>query len=52
MAASGTGAREGAVASGAMTVVEQLRQLAALHRSGVLTDDEYGVTRAELVKRL
>jgi len=34
------------------TVAEQLKALAALHRTGVLTDEEYGATRAELVKRL
>lgn len=34
------------------SVAEQLRELAALHRDGILTDAEFQAKRAELIKRL
>jgi cytochrome c-type biogenesis protein CcmH/NrfG len=33
-------------------VAEQLRELTALHKDGILTDEEFQAKRAELVKRL
>jgi hypothetical protein len=50
--ASGLSSGQGAAGEASPSAAEQLKQLLFLHRSGVLTDQEYGATRAELVKRL
>ncbi|MFM8979795.1 MAG: SPFH domain-containing protein [Planctomycetia bacterium] len=39
-------------AAGGPSVAEQLRELAALHKDGILTDAEFQAKRAELIKRL
>jgi membrane protease subunit (stomatin/prohibitin family) len=37
---------------GGKSVADQLRELAALHKEGILSDDEFASKRAELIKRL
>jgi membrane protease subunit (stomatin/prohibitin family) len=50
--ASGGASGEGAAAAPAKSVADQLRDLAALHKEGILTAEEYAAKKAELVKRL
>lgn len=42
----------GAAAAAGASVADQLRQLAALHKEGLLTEAEFQAKRAELIKRL
>jgi hypothetical protein len=52
-AAAGNGAKQGwSAIPGGMSVVDQLKELAVLHQSGVLTDAEYAVSKTELLKRM
>jgi len=48
----GSGGSGGGSAPSGATVAEQLRELTALHKDGILTDAEFQAKRAELVKRL
>jgi membrane protease subunit (stomatin/prohibitin family) len=49
---AGGAAAGGGGAAGGPSVAEQLRELTALHKDGILTDEEFQAKRAELVKRL
>jgi hypothetical protein len=51
-ASGGASGEGGAAAAPAKSVADQLRDLAALHKEGILTAEEYAAKKAELVKRL
>jgi membrane protease subunit (stomatin/prohibitin family) len=51
-AGGGSSGAAGGAAGGGPSVAEQLRELTALHKDGILTDAEFQAKRAELVKRL
>jgi membrane protease subunit (stomatin/prohibitin family) len=51
-AMGGGGGSGGSGGGGGKSVADQLRELAALHKEGILTDAEYSAKKTELMKRL